>query len=74
MAAHRVLAINELLELILLHLPLKDIIVARQVASSWKGLFDSSISIQKAAFLAPCAVTLPNVDRSASGFERATYG
>lgn len=55
MAADAVFGTNELLENILLHLPHKDLLVARTVSKQWKALTDSSIWLKRAMFLAPSA-------------------
>lgn len=52
-AATRVLDIAELLETILLHLPLQDLLLSQRVCKTWKGMFDRSHRIQKALFLKP---------------------
>ena len=53
MAAARVFDTPELLERILLHLPLRDLLLAQRVRGSWRSLIDSSKKAQKALFLEP---------------------
>ena len=45
--------VPELLEMVLLHLPLLDLLFAKQVSSSWKGAVERSIEIQQTLFLKP---------------------
>lgn len=53
-ATNRVLNSPELLELILLHLPVKDLLTRiPAVCKHWRSLHKSSINIQRALFLAP---------------------
>ncbi|KAK5710217.1 hypothetical protein LTR17_019052 [Elasticomyces elasticus] len=59
---HEVLATPELLEAILLHLPLKDLLFSQNVCRAWKAVIDTSPSITKALFLVPD--TEPNLANS----------
>lgn len=57
-AVRRVLLIPELLELILLHLPLQDVLViAQRVSRGWKAAIDSSPALQEALFFRPIPST-----------------
>lgn len=51
MAAAKVLATTELLETILLNLPMRDILRGKAVASDWKQTIEKSIKLKKASFL-----------------------
>ncbi|KAK5722116.1 hypothetical protein LTR17_014388 [Elasticomyces elasticus] len=53
MAAQAVFAVSELLEMILLKLPMKDMQRSRAVCKQWRGEVDSSIQIKRALFLEP---------------------
>ncbi|KAK4902750.1 hypothetical protein LTR27_000689 [Elasticomyces elasticus] len=53
MAAQAVFAVSELLEMILLQLPMKDMQRSRAVCNQWRGEVDSSICIKRALFLEP---------------------
>lgn len=53
MAAISVFAVTELLEGILLHLPLTDILKAKRVAKGWNQVMEQSILLRRATFLAP---------------------
>ncbi|KAK3632714.1 hypothetical protein LTR56_016184 [Elasticomyces elasticus] len=50
---HQVLVTTELLEAILLHLPLKDLLFSQEVCRHWKAVAEQSPSIKKALFLVP---------------------
>ncbi|KAK5677247.1 hypothetical protein LTS10_010436 [Elasticomyces elasticus] len=50
---HQVLVTTELLEAILLHLPLMDLLFSQKVCRSWKAVAEESPSIKKALFLVP---------------------
>ncbi|KAI7271244.1 hypothetical protein KC345_g7249 [Hortaea werneckii] len=52
-ARDQVLAINELLEAVLLQLPMENLFVAQQVCKHWCLLITNSDSIQKALFMRP---------------------
>ncbi|KAK4949412.1 hypothetical protein LTR10_012030 [Elasticomyces elasticus] len=57
MAAHQVFHITELLEIILLDLPMQDLLHAQRVCSTWKGVIDGSQAIQRALFFIPGSTT-----------------
>jgi len=50
-----VFEIPELLETILLELPLKDLLLSQRVCTTWRSLAISSIHIRRALFLEPAA-------------------
>ncbi|KAI6800205.1 hypothetical protein KC332_g15684 [Hortaea werneckii] len=50
----QVLAINELLEVVLLQLPMENFFLAQQVCKRWRLLITTSDSIQKALSMRPC--------------------
>ena len=52
-ACHQVLSIVELAEEIMLHLPLKDLLLAQQVSRHWQSVWEGSVKIQRALFLEP---------------------
>ncbi|KAK5726953.1 hypothetical protein LTR15_002844 [Elasticomyces elasticus] len=56
MATNNVLNLPELLEVILLHLPARDLLFAQKVCKTWKLTVDTTLSIQKALFFAPGTV------------------
>ncbi|KAF2186404.1 hypothetical protein K469DRAFT_707061 [Zopfia rhizophila CBS 207.26] len=47
------LNVFEILELILLHLPMRDLLLAQLVCSRWKAVIDASIHIQRALYFLP---------------------
>lgn len=49
----RVLCTTELLEMILLHLPLKDLLLAQRVSTKWRAIINDSPDLQKALFFRP---------------------
>ncbi|KAK5680396.1 hypothetical protein LTS10_007324 [Elasticomyces elasticus] len=53
MAAQAVFAVSELLEMILLQLPMKDMQRSQAVCKQWRGEVDSSTRIKRALFLEP---------------------
>ncbi|KAK4922532.1 hypothetical protein LTR49_010232 [Elasticomyces elasticus] len=53
MATQKVLNLPELLEAILLRLPIRDLLFAQKVCKIWKLTIDTTLSIQKALFFAP---------------------
>ncbi|KAK4956572.1 hypothetical protein LTR10_006099 [Elasticomyces elasticus] len=53
MAAQAVLAVSELLEMILLQLPMKDMQRSRAICKHWRAEVDSSMRIKRALFLEP---------------------
>ncbi|KAK3623061.1 hypothetical protein LTR56_021814 [Elasticomyces elasticus] len=53
MATNNVLDLPELLENILLQLPMRDLLFAQKVCKTWKLTIDTTLSIQKALFFAP---------------------
>ncbi|KAK3656830.1 hypothetical protein LTR56_002811 [Elasticomyces elasticus] len=59
---HEVLATPELLEVILLHLPLRDLLFSQKVCTHWKAIVDTSPNIKKALFLVPDT----HIDQAAS--------
>jgi hypothetical protein len=61
-ATQAVLATAELLELILLNLPIKDILFAQKVCKQWKQLIDSSPLLQQALFLKPAPASSAAID------------
>jgi len=56
-AEHSVLQMTELLENILLYLPLEDLLFADRISKYWHDLVHTSIGIQRALFLAPLPAT-----------------
>ncbi|KAK5726346.1 hypothetical protein LTR17_012777 [Elasticomyces elasticus] len=56
MASDNVLKLPELLENILLQLPMRDLLFAQKVCKTWKLIIDASPAIQKALFFAPGTV------------------
>ena len=61
-ARSRVFGIPELLEMILLHLPLLDLLRANEVCVSWKDQYNKSVKIQQALFLEPYSDLLLKVE------------
>jgi hypothetical protein len=61
-AQESVLALPELLESILLHLPLKDLLFAQKVSRQWQTVIATSPPIQQALFFAPGQVKDAAVD------------
>ncbi|KAK5708281.1 hypothetical protein LTR97_000821 [Elasticomyces elasticus] len=57
MATHQVFHFTELLEIILLDLPMQDLLLAQRVCSTWKGVIDGSQAIQRALFFIPGSTT-----------------
>lgn len=53
MAARAVADTNELLEMILAGLPMKEILCAKLVSRTWKELIETSTTLKIATFLAP---------------------
>ncbi|KAK5709529.1 hypothetical protein LTR17_019683 [Elasticomyces elasticus] len=62
MAANRVLMLPELLEIILLDLPTRDLLFAQKVCRTWKQVIDTTKSIQKALYLMPGTTSDVHVD------------
>lgn len=62
MAAARVFAIGELLEAILLELPIKDLLLSQRINKNCKRAVDSSTRIRKALFLIPGDAEDTNVE------------
>ncbi|KAF2490499.1 hypothetical protein BU16DRAFT_155039 [Lophium mytilinum] len=58
-AMDRVLGVTELLENILLKLPIRDIFQAQRVCKQWKTLIDTSPSLQQAMWLVPLSLSSP---------------
>ncbi|KXL45853.1 hypothetical protein M433DRAFT_143611 [Acidomyces richmondensis BFW] len=52
-AANQVMRLPELLELILLHLPQKDLLLCQRVSSSFRHTIQGSVRCQRALFFAP---------------------
>ena len=52
-AAQQVLLTTELVEKILLHVPLKDLLFAQSVCMKWKAVIEGSTILQKALFFQP---------------------
>lgn len=52
-AANHVMRLPELLELILLHLPQKDLLLCQRVSSSFRHTIQGSVRCQRALFFAP---------------------
>ncbi|GME25268.1 putative f-box domain protein [Neofusicoccum parvum] len=50
---HRVLGIYELVELVFLHLPMRDLLRIQQVCRAWQSTIQTSPSIQQSLFFAP---------------------
>ncbi|KAI9708360.1 MAG: hypothetical protein M1820_004064 [Bogoriella megaspora] len=49
-----VFAIPELLEMMLLLVPMKDVLLSQRVCRHWKAVIDSSIQLQQHLFFVPC--------------------
>lgn len=54
---------NELLEQILLHLPMKEIILARAVSRQWKALIQTSLPLKRATWRGTAAEDHLTIDR-----------
>lgn len=54
-ASQQAAQIPELLEKILLELPMQDLLLAQRVAKSWKMLIEKSIHLRRALFIEPAA-------------------
>ena len=52
-ATTKVLGTNELLEMILLKLPLRDVLLAQLVCKTWRADITASIDLQRALFFEP---------------------
>jgi hypothetical protein len=52
-AGDRIAKIPELVEIILLHLPVRDLLLAQRVSTTFKAVIDKSQPIQRALFLLP---------------------
>ena len=50
---HRIWGVTELVELIMLHLPVRDILFSQRVCSKWKDIIAESPDIRRALFLPP---------------------
>lgn len=59
-SATRVLAITELLEQILLELPMRDLLLAQRVDQFWKHTIDGSPRIQRALYFEPVPPSRPD--------------
>lgn len=55
--ASKVVAVTELLESILVELPMKDLLFAQKICKHWKAVIDTSDKLQKALFLKPGTAT-----------------
>ncbi|KAK3630919.1 hypothetical protein LTR56_017192 [Elasticomyces elasticus] len=66
------LAVPELLENMLLQLPIRDLLFAQKVCTEWKDVIDTSPSIQRALFLKPG--TPADVDPKWTGRDRHLCG
>ncbi|KAK4898597.1 hypothetical protein LTR27_003769 [Elasticomyces elasticus] len=64
MAAHQVFHITELLQSILLDLPMQDLLLAQRVCSTWKEVIDGSQAIQRTLFFIPGSTTDINYEFS----------
>ncbi|KAK5694172.1 hypothetical protein LTR97_009793 [Elasticomyces elasticus] len=62
MAANTVLMLSELLEIILLDLPTRDLLFAQKVCRTWKEVMDTTKAVQKALYLVPGAMSDVHVD------------
>ncbi|KAK5722582.1 hypothetical protein LTR15_005813 [Elasticomyces elasticus] len=62
MAANTVLMLLELLVIILLDLPTRDLLFAQKVCRTWKEVIDTTKSIQKALYLVPGTMSDVHVD------------
>lgn len=51
----------ELLEAILLELPMKDLLLSQKVCKQWKAMVDSSIRVQRKLFMAPAEASDPSI-------------
>lgn len=65
-AAFRALNTTELLETILLQLPMKDIISAKSVSKRWRALIAGSVSLQRALYLVATPGQYPTIDLAAA--------
>lgn len=61
-ATAQVLSTPELLEAILLHLPMQDLLLSQRVNKKFKGVIDGSIHLQRALFFEPIPQTGQNLD------------
>ncbi|KAF7190714.1 hypothetical protein HII31_07873 [Pseudocercospora fuligena] len=52
-ACHNTLGTSELLENILLHLPMRDLLLDQRVCKTWKACIDSSVKLQRGLFFKP---------------------
>lgn len=52
-AAQQVSATTELLEAILLELPMRDLLMSQKVSKHWKAVWDGSVRIQRALYFVP---------------------
>lgn len=71
----QVLCTTELLEMILLRLPLKDLLLSQRVSPKWQAVIRGSQDLQKALFIRPATTELAYFHQSCcnypgAGFER----
>ncbi|KAK4961297.1 hypothetical protein LTR10_001787 [Elasticomyces elasticus] len=66
MAANMVLMLPELLEIILLDLPTRDLLFAQKVCKTWKEVINTTKSIQKALYFLPGTLSDVHVDVDAA--------
>lgn len=52
----KLLGTNELLENILVRLPMKRLLLAQRVCKHWKALIDGSLRLQRALFMVPVPI------------------
>lgn len=74
----QVLSTTELLEMILLQLPLKDLLLAQRVSTKWKAVIDASPDLQKALFFQPATSQIAFFHAGSMyhphGFENGYFG
>ncbi|KAK3637111.1 hypothetical protein LTR56_013843 [Elasticomyces elasticus] len=66
MAINTVLMLPELLEIILLDLPTRDLLFAQKVCRTWKEVINTTKSIQKALYFVPGTLSDVHVDVDAA--------
>lgn len=62
MASNKVLGIGELIEMVLLQLPCRDVLLAQRVSRTWHATISESLKLQKALFIVPCHAPLYGAD------------
>jgi hypothetical protein len=72
MAAQQVFDITELLEAILLELPIKDLLFAQKICRRFKAVIEDSTSLQKALFFQPGQIDDAAIDAKHHHFRSST--